>query len=122
MIFAKLSLAAPVLLALALPARAGIPEIEAVRATPQGESWNFAVTLSHPDTGWDHYADAWEVLDADGNVLGQRILVHPHVNEQPFTRSLGGVAVPAGTTRVFLRARCTVDGWGQTLFPYDLPE
>lgn len=45
------------------------------------------VTLSHPDTGWDHYANFWHVLDDKGNVLAERELVHPHVHEQPFTRS-----------------------------------
>ena len=76
-----------------------------------GDSWRFDVALEHPDTGWDHYADAWEVLDAQGNSLGIRVLAHPHVNEQPFTRSLGGVAIPDGVTEVFIRTRCNVDSW-----------
>ena len=46
----------------------------------------------HPDTGWDDYADGWRVLDMDGNELGMRVLHHPHVDEQPFTRSLSGGA------------------------------
>ena len=43
------------------------------------------VTVQHADTGWDHYADAWEVLAPDGTVLGTRTLLHPHTDEQPFT-------------------------------------
>lgn len=97
---------------LALPAFADAPVVEAV--TINGDTFN--VTLSHPDTGWDHYADGWEVLDADGNRLGFRELFHPHVNEQPFTRALSGVLVPQDLTVVYVRARCNVDGWSDDLF------
>jgi len=93
------------------PAMADPVVITHVKATQAGDAWRFDVTLLHPDTGWDHYADAWEVLDADGNSLGIRVLGHPHVNEQPFTRSLSGVVIPQGTSEVFVRARCLVDGW-----------
>lgn len=81
-----------------------------------------SVTLDHPDTGWDHYADGWEVLDASGNSLGIRELAHPHVNEMPFTRSLSGVDIPAGTDVVYIRARCNVDGWSDALFEVRLTE
>ena len=97
---------------IAAPAFADDPVVEDV--TVIGDRFN--VTLSHPDTGWDHYADGWEVLDADGNSLGLRVLVHPHVAEQPFTRSLAGVSVPEGETIVYVRARCNVDGWADDLF------
>ncbi|WP_342076508.1 hypothetical protein [Yoonia sp. SS1-5] len=103
---------------LAAPVFADEPVVEAV--TIEGD--RVSVTLSHPDTGWDHYADGWEVLDADGNSLGIRELAHPHVNEQPFTRSLGGVQIPAGATSVFVRARCNVDGWSDTLFEVSLSQ
>ena len=82
--------------------------------TMSGDS--ISVTIQHPDTGWDHYADGWEVLDADGNRIGFRELAHPHVNEQPFTRSTSGVAIPNGATSVFIRTRCSVDGWDEELF------
>ncbi|RMA43963.1 hypothetical protein [Rhodophyticola porphyridii] len=75
-----------------------------------------SVTLAHPDTGWDHYADGWQVELEDGTVLGTRVLLHPHVEEQPFTRSLGDVAIPEGVTQVFIRARCNVTGWGEDRF------
>lgn len=101
-----------VLTLLASPALADGPVIEDVNVTGD----QFSVTLSHPDTGWDHYADGWEVLDADGNSLGVRELLHPHVTEQPFTRSLSGVAIPQGATIVYVRARCNVDGWSDDLF------
>ena len=97
---------------LAAPVFADSPVVENV--TVSGD--RFSVTLSHPDTGWDHYADGWEVLDAAGNSLGVRELLHPHVTEQPFTRSLSGVQVPDGATVVYVRARCNVDGWSENLF------
>ena len=75
--------------------------------------WRFDVTLRHNDEGWDHYADAWQVVRSeDGEVLGERILAHPHEHEQPFTRSLSGVSIPRGLTVVVIRARCNVHGFG----------
>jgi len=108
-------------LCVALPAAADPPTIAAVRADRHGDGWRFDVTLRHPDTGWDHYADGWEVLSLDGTRLGYRELVHPHVDEQPFTRSLGSVAIPSGVSQVMIRARCTVDGWAEDTVTVDLP-
>jgi len=34
----------------------------------------FRVTLKHADSGWDHYANGWQVVDADGAVLVKRVL------------------------------------------------
>jgi len=82
--------------------------------------WRFSVTLSHPDTGWEHFADGWDVLDAAGNVLGSRELMHPHVTTQPFTRSLSNVYVADGIRQVFVRARCSRDGWASELFEVTL--
>ncbi|MEL6125804.1 MAG: hypothetical protein AAFR57_05320 [Pseudomonadota bacterium] len=78
-----------------------------------GGVWRFDVTVSHPDTGWDHYADAWAVYAPDGTELGIRELLHPHVNEQPFTRSLSGVRIPDDLDEVVVRARDSVHGWGE---------
>ena len=100
------------LLALASGALADDAVIETVEARQSGSTWTFSVTLSHGDTGWDDYADGWRVVLADGTEIGLRVLHHPHVNEQPFTRSLGGVDVPQGVDEVFIEARTNVDGWG----------
>ena len=107
-------------LLLALPALADLPQVLEVKATQSGESWRFDVRLTHADTGWDHYADGWGVYLEDGTELGYRELAHPHVNEMPFTRSLSGVEVPEGITRVFIRPRDLVHGEGE-LFAVDLP-
>ena len=86
--------------------------IEAVDVSRSGDAWSFSVTLRHDDTGWDDYADGWRVVLEDGTVLGTRVLYHPHVNEQPFTRSLGGVGIPDGADQVYVEARTNTDGWG----------
>ncbi len=98
-------------LALATAATADMPEILDVTAEKSGMTWRVDVTLRHPDTGWDHFADGWEVRDADGNRLGHRELHHPHVEEQPFTRALVNLDLPDGTREIFIRAHCSVDGW-----------
>ncbi|KUF10633.1 hypothetical protein [Pseudoponticoccus marisrubri] len=108
------------LLALAGPALAEPPVIEAVEAVPDGDGWRVSVTLSHPDTGWDHYADGWRIEDDAGHDLGTRVLHHPHVNEQPFTRSLRLALEGDGPFHV--RARCSVDGWSETRVPLVLPD
>jgi len=66
-------------------------------------TYRFSVTLRHADDGWKHYADNWEVLTVQGTVLGIRKLLHPHVNEQPFTRSIRSVRIPAGIKEVVIR-------------------
>lgn len=109
-------------LMLAAPAAAGEVEIVAAKATKNAQGWRFDVTLRHADTGWDHYADGWQVRAPDGTELGHRTLAHPHVNEQPFTRSLGGVAIPDGVTEVTIHARDNVDGWSPGALTLILPE
>ncbi len=94
--------------------------IEAVTARQAANSWRFDVTIRHPDTGWDHYADGWRVLDMQGNELGMRVLHHPHETEQPFTRSLGGVVIGADQTQVQIQSRCNVDGWSEEMFVVQL--
>lgn len=97
------------------PAIADPPRVEAARI----EGGRVHVTLSHPDSGWDHYADGWEVVTEDGAVVARRELAHPHVDEQPLTRSApwDDNLLPRKLAALFVRARCSVDGWGAALFP-----
>jgi len=74
--------------------------------------YSFDVTVKHADSGWDHYADKWDVVAPGGKILGTRVLFHPHVHEQPFTRSLGGVKIPAAIKQVTIRAHDKVHGYG----------
>ena len=104
----------------AAPAFAEAPKVVKAVAHATGMGWNFDVTLAHPDTGWDHYADGWEIVDAEGQVFGTRILHHPHVEEQPFTRSLRQVMLPDGTREVFIRVKCSAHGWKDSGFKVSL--
>lgn len=99
---------------------ADVPVVEGAVATRGRGGWTFAVTVRHADEGWDHYADAWAVFAPDGPEIGRRGLAHPHVDEQPFTRSASGIAVPDGVTRVIVRAHDGVHGWGPA-FEVTLP-
>lgn len=100
---------------------AGDVEIVEATARQSGDTWSFSVTLKHGDTGWDHYADLWQVYTPDGKLLGERVLLHPHVEEQPFTRSLSGVSVPDGLDEVIIRARDSVHGVSPQEFKLKLP-
>jgi hypothetical protein len=102
-------------------AYAGEVEIISADFRHTGEvRWSADVTLKHEDAGWDHYADSWRVLDAEGNVLAERILLHPHINEQPFTRSLGGIKIPEDVHTVYIEAHDKVHGWSVEKLAVDL--
>lgn len=115
-------LAAAVSAVVASPVSAGQASVlDATVVANADGTYGFNVTVSHADEGWRHYADKWEVLDETGNVIATRVLYHPHVDEQPFTRSLGRVEIPIGVTRVTIRASDTVHGAGARTFTLDLP-
>ena len=102
---------------------AGEADVIDAKATKTGDNtWSFDVTVKHGDTGWDHYANRWDVLAPDGTVLGTRTLLHPHETEQPFTRSLSGVVVPEGVREVTIRANDSVHETGGQDFIVKLPE
>ncbi len=104
----------------AIAGEADALKVKAVRDSSD-DSWRFTVTVQHADEGWDHYADRWEVLDPDGRLLGTRTLLHPHVEEQPFTRSLGGVFIPETVTSVTVRAGDSVHDFGGAEITVELP-
>jgi hypothetical protein len=95
-------------------------DVEYVRAVQASDgSWTFHVTVRHPDTGWEDYADGWDVLTPDGEVIKPdpsspftRLLLHPHETEQPFTRSQSGIVISPDVTQVRVRAHDLVDGFG----------
>ena len=94
-------------------AHAGEAEIIAVEVKNLGDrSYRFDVTVSHRDEGWKHYVNKWDILGADDRVLGTRTLFHPHVDEQPFTRSLSGVKIADGIDTVRVRAHDSVHRYG----------
>ena len=79
----------------------------------------FHVTVEHPDPGWEDYADGWDVVTPACTVLKPdpaapftRLLLHPHANAQPFTRSQSDIEIPPDVTQVTVRAHGLVDGFG----------
>jgi len=86
-----------------------------------GDRFVVTATVQSADTGWDRYADAWEVRTMDGDVLGTRVLAHPHVDEQPFTRSLTDVEIPGTVTTVEVAARDSVVGFCGTTATVAVP-
>jgi len=101
---------------------AGEPSVldATARANANG-TYSVSATIFHKDEGWKHYADKFDVIDSNGNVLATRVLYHPHVDEQPFTRSLSNVTVPVGETSVVIRAHDLVHGYGKRTFTLKLP-
>lgn len=97
---------------MATPTLADVPTIVDVSANQSGGTWQFNVSLLHADEGWEHYANGWGIYALDGTQLGYRVLAHPHVNEQPFTRSLSNVTIPTGMTQVIVRPHDLVHGDG----------
>lgn len=95
----------------ASPAAADDATVEAVDLRSAGDAWTVSVTIRHAETGWDDYADGWRVEAPDGTILGTRELLHPHADEQPFTRSLGGVSIPAGIEEIHIRTRTSTTEW-----------
>jgi hypothetical protein len=99
---------------------AGDVKIVSASFQKDGSNWTVNVKLHHGDTGWDHYADSWRIVDEKGTLLAERVLHHPHVDEQPFTRSLFGVTMPDGTAIVFIEAHDKVHGWTPDRLKVDL--
>jgi hypothetical protein len=100
---------------------AGEADVIAVKVKQTGSHlYRFDVTIRHADQGWDHYADRWEILAPDGNILDTRVLAHPHTNEQPFTRSLSGVKTPIELRQVKIRAHDSVHAFGGETMIIDL--
>lgn len=104
------------------PAYAGEADVLKVVVTGSGDgSYQFQVTVSHRDEGWKHYADKWDIVALDGTVLATRVLYHPHVNEQPFTRSLSGVKIAGDLHKVKVRAHDSVHAYGGKTVTVELP-
>jgi len=103
------------------PGTAGCADVVDASIEPTSGGFRVSVTLLTADTGWEKYADAWEVRTIDGTVLGTRVLAHPHVDEQPFTRSLNGVAIPPAVTSVEIAARDSIEGFCGTTLVVNVP-
>lgn len=104
------------------PALQKYPDVVAAKAQARGtDSFDFDVTVSSPYDTPQRYADAFRVLGKDGTVFGERILLHDHAGEQPFTRDLYGVRIPRGIRTVTVQARDQKYGYGGKTVEVGLP-
>jgi len=107
---------------LGAPALAGPADVVSARVQCSAHGGcTFDVTVIHADTGWQHFADRWEVVGPGGETLATRVLRHPHVEEQPFTRRLAGVRIPTSVTEVVIRARDSRHGFGGAELTVEIP-
>ena len=86
-----------------------------------GDSFNFDVTVSSPYDSPQRYADAFRIMSDDGVTFGVRTLFHDHASEQPFTRDLYGIHIPAGIQTVTVQARDKKHGYGGKTMRIALP-
>jgi hypothetical protein len=98
------------------------PDVLNVKVQARGDQrFDFDVTVSSPYDTPQRYADAFRVTGADGRTYGERQLLHDHANEQPFTRDLYGVEIPAGMQSVIVQARDLKNGYGGKSMEVKLP-
>lgn len=98
------------------------PDVIAVKAIPRtADKFDFDVTVSSPYDTAQRYADAFRVMDKTGKVLGERVLLHDHATEQPFTRDLYGVVIPKNTKLIVVQGRDQKNGWGGKTVELTLP-
>ena len=89
------------------------PNVVEVKVQAHGANhFNFDVTISSPYDSEQRYADAFRILSVDGQAYGERRLLHDHATEQPFTRDLYGVTIPAEIRVVVVQARDQKYGYG----------
>lgn len=118
----KRTVIAIITLFMSLQGQAGQTEVINVDVRKLGaEQFSFTVTLRHADSGWEHYANKWDVVDSEGNIYGTRILHHPHVNEQPFTRSLSHVVIPRNIRSIIIRGYDSIHGRSEQYMQLKLP-
>ena len=89
-----------------------------IAVEPDGDAYDFDVTLHHDDDGEDGYANWWQVERLDGTRLGRRELLHAH-SQQPFTRS-ATVEITAETECVVVRGHDRTHGYGGRAVAVDL--
>jgi len=89
---------------------------------PTGSTYRVTATIASADTGWNKYADFWVVRTPRGFVLRKRVLEHPHIDDQPFTRALSGLHIPEGEDVVEIAASDSVEGLCGQIIVLDVPK
>ncbi|MEA5471715.1 hypothetical protein, partial [Spirulina sp. 06S082] len=73
-------------------------------------NYTFNVSLYSRDSGCKQYADWWEVLSENGELLYRHVFDKSHVDEQPFTSTGEPVKIPGDRT-VIVRAHMNNTGY-----------
>jgi len=102
-----------------LAGEADVIKVEVEKSS--NNTYSFSVTILHKDTGWNHYVTKWEIIGENDTIIGTRILHHPDVNEQPFTRSLSGIVIPDHIKAVRIRAYDSIHKYGGKVITVELP-
>ncbi len=98
------------------------PDVVDVKVQARASNrFDFDVTLSSPYDTPQRYADAFKVMGPKGALYGERVLLHDHQTEQPFTRDLHAVQVPAGVRTVTVQGRDQKYGYGGKTMQVTLP-
>ena len=92
----------------------GKASVTKVEVSGDPNAYTFNVTILSPDTGCEQYADWWEVIDFDGNLIYRRLLAHSHVEKQPFTRSGGAIDI-SEMTEVYIRVHMNTSGYASSI-------
>ncbi len=98
------------------------PDVIAVKASPRGvDIFDFEVTMTSPYDTAQRYADAFRIVDSSGKIFGERVLLHDHADEQPFTRDLSNIRIPKGIRSVIVQGRDQKSGYGGKTVEVILP-
>lgn len=87
----------------------------AVYSHEKTNGFKFGVKLASDETGCEQYADWWEILNAKGELLYRRILIHSHPDTQPFTR-WGSLVKVDKKDLLYIRAHMNSSGYSGNLF------
>ncbi len=85
--------------------------VVSVSVSGDENTYTFSVGVQSPDLGCQQFANWWEIITEDGNLIYRRLLNHSHIGEQPFIRSGGSVNISSDQV-VIVRAHMNSSGYG----------
>lgn len=89
-----------------------LADVTAVELKGDPGAYTVSLTIRSPDVDCSQYADWWELLTEEGELIHRRILNHSHADEQPFTRSSESPVDLAADQVLIARAHLHPAGYG----------